>query len=49
MNAELLDKIFLPADETGDDERVHVWTGIIALLLLAFLVSVKRGFGDRAI
>ena len=45
----ILDKIGLPIEETGDEERVHLWTGGIALLLIVYLVGLKAVFGKRAI
>lgn len=45
--ASVFDKLF-PSDDPND-QRTHVWVGIIALLLLAYLVVVKRSFGARAI
>ena len=45
--ASAMDRLF-PSDDPND-QRTHVWVGIIALILLAYLVVVKRGLGSRAI
>jgi hypothetical protein len=49
MNGAILDRVFLPVDETGDDERIHAYVGVIFLLLVLYLFVLKKGFGDRAI
>lgn len=49
MNSEFLDKLFAPVEETGDDQRIHVWVGIIALILIGFLFGIKVTFGNRAV
>lgn len=35
--------------EDPNEQYVHVWVGIIVLLVIAYLVALKRGFGSRAI
>jgi len=35
--------------EDPDEQYVHFWVGVIALLIVGYLVAIKRGFGSRAI
>lgn len=46
---DIADKLFVPTSATGDDQRVHVYVGGIALALIAYLFVLKKGLGDRAI
>lgn len=46
---DLADKLFVSTSETGDDQRVHVYVGTIALVLILFILAASRGLGDRAI
>lgn len=48
---QALDGLFsrlFPSDDPTE-QFVHVWVGIIVLIIAGYLVAIKRGFGARAI